>query len=183
MKLYIMRHGEVELNVRKRLNGRNDSELTQTGILETEAKRGEVRKLAIDQFFCSPLIRAKQTCDIVNENHTSVIYDDRLMERDTGHLMYMPSSIVDNEVFYDTSKEVIYGDCEGFGRIRQRVQSFLIDIDKKYEDKTIFIVTHLDTCRAFYSVINHVTEVSKIVAFHQGNSEIVVYELEKGDCK
>jgi len=179
MKLYIMRHGEVELNVKKLLNGRNDSELTKTGILETEGKRREVRKLDINQIFCSPLARAKQTCDIVNETHVPVVYDDRLMERDTGHLMYMPSSAVNNEVFYDTSKEVIYGDCEGFGSIRKRVQSFLTDSYEKYEDKTIFIVTHLDTCRAFYSVIYHVAEVSKIVAFHQGNSEIAAYEIGK----
>lgn len=54
MKLYIMRHGEVELNVKKLLNGRNDSELTKTGILETEGKRREVRKLDIDQIFVLP---------------------------------------------------------------------------------------------------------------------------------
>ena len=97
MKLYIMRHGEVELNVKKLLNGRNDNELTKTGILETELKRQEVRKLDIDQIFCSPLARAKQTCAIINETHVPVIYDDRLMERDTGHLMYMPSSTVEKE--------------------------------------------------------------------------------------
>lgn len=124
MKLYIMRHGEVELNVKKLLNGRNDSELTKTGILETELKRREVRKLDIDQIFCSPLTRAKQTCDIVNETHVPVVYDDRLMERDTGHLMYMPSSTVDNEVFYDTSKEVIYGDCEGLEVLEKEFNHF-----------------------------------------------------------
>ena len=71
MKLYIMRHGEVELNVKKLLNGRNDSELTKTGIIETELKRREVRKLDIDQIFCSSSVRNQHHHVSVATIHTT----------------------------------------------------------------------------------------------------------------
>ena len=37
MNLYVIRYGEVDLNVKKLLNGRNDSFLTENGI--KQAKR------------------------------------------------------------------------------------------------------------------------------------------------
>ena len=177
MRLYIIRHGEVELNVKKLLNGRNDSELTAKGIADTEKMKANIRNLKLDQIICSPLKRAKQTCEIINENKVPVYYDNRLLERDTGHLMYQSDTCVDAKVFYDPSKKLIYDDCEGFGSILDRVNSFLCEIKEKYPNQSILIVTHLDTCRAFYSAINHISDASKIESFHQNNSELVLYNI------
>lgn len=175
MKLYIIRHGEVELNVKKLLNGRNDSELTIKGINDTEKMKSIVMNLKLDQIICSPLKRAVQTCYIVNENQVPVHYDDRLLERDTGHLMYQPDTCVDSKLFYNPQKRIIYDDCEGFGSILDRVNSFLQEIKEKYPNQSILIITHLDTCRAFYSAINHIVDSSKISSFHQHNSELILY--------
>lgn len=35
---------------------------------------------------CSPLLRTRHTCDIINSNKTKVIYDDRIEERNCGVL-------------------------------------------------------------------------------------------------
>lgn len=39
MNLYVIRHGEVELNVKRLLNGRNNSCLTDQGITQAKKKQ------------------------------------------------------------------------------------------------------------------------------------------------
>lgn len=43
-----------------------------------------------DFVICSPLERAKRTCELVNVNGKDVIYDERIMERDCGEMEEKP---------------------------------------------------------------------------------------------
>ena len=45
-----------------------------------------MKDLDIDLIICSPLLRARHTCNIVNVNNIEVIYDKRIEERDWGTL-------------------------------------------------------------------------------------------------
>lgn len=59
MNLYVIRHGEVDLNVKKLLNGRNDSFLTENGIKQAKRASKEIKNTDIELVICSPLKRTK----------------------------------------------------------------------------------------------------------------------------
>lgn len=175
MNLYVIRHGEVDLNVKRLLNGRNDSSLTEKGFSQAEDAGKILKNKRIDLIICSPLKRAIQTCEKINLNNIPVIYDDRIMERNTNSLMYKPDSNVDLKIFYSPNNKVIYTDCEGLGNIIDRIKDFIQDLKKNYKDKNILIVTHLDVCKALFCYLNNEYDIDKIISFEQKNCEIKEY--------
>lgn len=48
MKIYVIRHGEVDVNIKNQLNGRNKSRLTEKGIKQAQNASIEVNNLDID---------------------------------------------------------------------------------------------------------------------------------------
>ena len=56
--MYIIRHGETELNVRKAFQGHSDSALTEKGIQQAKNHSNELQTYGIKQIICSDLPRA-----------------------------------------------------------------------------------------------------------------------------
>ena len=86
MELYIVRHGETLWNREKRLQGREDIELSEKG-REVARLTGEaLMDTRIDKIFSSPLKRAYETaCLIRNGRDIEIETDDRLRELSFGH--------------------------------------------------------------------------------------------------
>ena len=85
--LYIMRHGRTDWNDRRKLQGRTDIPLNAEGRRAAEQAREEYRDVALDICYCSPLIRAKETAQIVLHGRgIPVIPDNRLREMSFGTL-------------------------------------------------------------------------------------------------
>lgn len=79
--LYIMRHGKTEWNERHKLQGRTDVPLNEAGRAMAEAAREEYREVHFDICFCSPLVRARETAEILLRGRDIPIRtDDRLKE-------------------------------------------------------------------------------------------------------
>ena len=98
MNLILLRHGESEWNLKNQFTGWKDVSLTENGKKEALFAGHEITKLnlTIDKVFCSKLIRAKETCDIVcneiNYNFKKVVFDWRLNERHYGALQGLNKS-------------------------------------------------------------------------------------------
>ena len=83
--LYIMRHGRTDWNVRHKLQGRTDIPLNEEGRRMAEAAGEEYRDIPLDLCFCSPLVRARETAEIVLRGRDVPIQtDDRLREMSFG---------------------------------------------------------------------------------------------------
>ena len=85
MELYIVRHGETLWNREKRLQGREDIELSEKG-REVARLTGEaLMNTRIDKIFSSPLKRAYKTAQIVRmDRPIEIVRDDRLKEMSFG---------------------------------------------------------------------------------------------------
>lgn len=87
MRILAVRHGEVGMNVRERLSGWIDEELTERG-REQAAEVAE--KLAVESFetvYASPLKRAAETAGIIAARKPARrVLDARLRERNFGSL-------------------------------------------------------------------------------------------------
>ena len=81
--LYIIRHGQTELNTRQVLQGRSDSPLNETGIEQARKAAKRLRGIDFSHVYTSPLKRAVQTAAIVVPGIRPVA-DERLIEMDYG---------------------------------------------------------------------------------------------------
>ena len=66
MRLFILRHGQTDLNLARKVQGHMDVDLNATGIEQAEdlAKVVREKNLRFDAIYCSPLRRALDTCEI-----------------------------------------------------------------------------------------------------------------------
>jgi len=83
--IYVIRHGQTELNSRHVLQGRSDYPLNAQGVVQAETAANRLRGMGIvfDRVFSSPLIRAVQTARIIAPG-VPVEVDHRLIEMDYG---------------------------------------------------------------------------------------------------
>jgi len=82
-QVYILRHGETEWTLSKKHTGLTDIPLTKNGQKEAKLLGKSLRKLKFDHVFCSPLLRAKETCQIAGLDEF-VFYDSDLVEWNYG---------------------------------------------------------------------------------------------------
>lgn len=83
--LYIMRHGKTEWNAKHKLQGRTDIPLNKEGRIMAESAAREYENVHFDICYCSPLIRAKETTEIILKGRDiPIITDDRLIEMSFG---------------------------------------------------------------------------------------------------
>lgn len=177
MNLYIMRHGLTRLNKERKLNGQIDEDILEEGIIEAQEAKKIVEKLPLDVIYCSPLMRTKHTCEIVNSNHVPVIYDKRLMERTLGKIdgTYREENGFPDEKFFDYHYQFQIEGAEDLPTFFGRVHSFLEELkEKDYEN--VLIVAHGGVLRATYYYFNPIPEDGNIYRFFK-NCEMNQYKL------
>ena len=152
MDLYVIRHGQTATNVCKGMVGRKQIySLTENGEQQAISAREEVEKIDYDFVICSPLERAKRTCELVNSKGKKVIEDARIMERDCGEM------------------EV------------KTIWDFIEDIKQKYPNSRILIVTHNGVCRAIGAYFNGIPEDGNLSVYAHDNCQIKHYSIKEKD--
>ena len=175
MKIYVMRHGNTESNVLRIFNGRNDEDINETGIRQAEAARAVYEKLDIDLIVCSTMLRTRHTSQIVNTKNLPVIYDERLIERDTGEMTGKTVLGDFRDTYWNYYSDAY--DVEHVKELFDRVYPVIDEIKEKYSDKNVLIVTHNGVARAIYTYFNGIPEDGNILNIGAlKNCEITEYE-------
>lgn len=176
MEIHVIRHGQTATNAGQRMVGRKQVyALTEKGEEQARNARAEVEKLEYDFVLCSPLKRARRTCEIVNAKNREVTYDDRLMERDCGELEGKPREGFDYEHYWNYHYDF---DVNGMTPIKEFIQpiwDLLDEIKQKYPDKKILIVTHNGACRAIGAYFKGIPEDGDLNIYKHRNCEIKHY--------
>lgn len=85
MLLYVARHGETTYNAEGRIQGQEDTVLSQLGVRQAQSLAGALAERGIEVVYSSPLARAYQTAQAVAEAcRTPLRTDDRLKELHAG---------------------------------------------------------------------------------------------------
>lgn len=142
MNIYIVRHGQTNLNSERKVQGRNGEPLNETGILQAKdlQNKFETENIKFDFVFSSPQERAIQTAEISSK--MKPIIDNRLDVYDLGTADRLPITEVKlTGVVPDMS---IYDGVENVEDYKERIYSFINEIIEKYknEDVNILIVGH-----------------------------------------
>ena len=149
--LYIMRHGLTDWNVRHKLQGRTDIPLNGEGRRMAEEARERYRSIPLDICFSSPLIRARETAEIVLRGRDIPIRtDDRLAEMCFGEYEgienYFSDPTCPIHTLFQKPEEYTrsVGGAETFEELFARTGEFLQEeVDPLLEEgKDVLIVGH-----------------------------------------
>ena len=148
MKVYIIRHGQTDWNIIKKIQGQKDIELNKTGISQATEKIQIFNEYNFDLIICSTLKRAMKTAQILNsERNIPIIYTDALRERQFGELEGVISDF-DEDPMYDINTNLKEKNIEPVLDLYKRVSDLLNEVKEKYKDKKVLLVTHGGTSRA-----------------------------------
>ena len=130
--IFVIRHGQTELNSAHALQGRSDQPLNATGIQQAEEAGRALRRANVrfERVYSSPARRAVQTARIVSPN-APIHTDDRLLEMDYGpyegtDLRCPPPEIV--TFFSDFVHNPAPKGMEQLGEVVQRTGAFVEEI-------------------------------------------------------
>ena len=149
--LYIMRHGITDWNKKHKLQGRTDIPLNDEGRKMAKAAAGEYKDIHFDICYCSPLIRARETAQIMLDGRNiPIITDERLSEMCFGVYEGLENSfdIPDcpiNMLFYHPEKYTTPAEgAESLEELFARTGEFLNDavFEQVKSGKDILIVGH-----------------------------------------
>lgn len=149
--LYIMRHGRTDWNVRHKLQGTTDISLNDEGRRMAEKAAQEYRDVHLDVCWCSPLVRARETAEIVLKGRDVPIFTDvRLREMGFGSFEGVENSFSNpscpvNIIFqHPEDYTVSVGGAETFDELFARTGEFLQEVISPLLDQglDVLIVGH-----------------------------------------
>ena len=128
--IYIVRHGQTEMNHRKALQGRSDAPLDEIGIAQARSTAEKLMNIRFDRVYTSPLIRAIQTAKIIAP-YAEPVTEKRLIETDYGpyegcDLTQLPPEI--HTFFSDFVHNPAPDGMEQLSAVVARVGSFLEEL-------------------------------------------------------
>ena len=140
--IYIIRHGQTELNSRKALQGRSDFPLNPNGIAQAREAAAKLSGVSFDAVYSSPLVRAIQTAKILVPDAEPII-DGRLIEMEYGPYEGMGLDELAPEVlsfFSDFVRNPAPEGMEPLASVVRRAGAFLEERCRPGE--TVLISTH-----------------------------------------
>lgn len=153
-KLFLVRHGETELNSAERYWGRSDVKLSVAGIDQAERLRDRLAVEKIDAVYSSNLERALVTAEIIASRHQlAVITCAELCEVDFGQLEGLNFSEISQlypevaKLWAERSTKLKYPGGESLVEFNNRVSKFLSKLDKHTTGETILVVAHAGVLR------------------------------------
>ena len=179
MKIYYVRHGQTDLNLAKKMQGGGtEKELNETGISQAYNTKKELENVKYNLVICSPMKRAKQTAEIINEGRDiPIITDERIRERKLGKLEgHEITEEIEHQIWdYDLNYQI--PDGENLHDFEKRILEFFEDIKKKYPDKTVLIVAHGGVAKVIKAHLYGMPESRNLSDISMKNCEIIEAEI------
>lgn len=179
MTIFMTRHGQTDWNLQKRVQGKADIPLNETGIEQAKITSQKLKNEKIDLIICSPLKRAKKTAEIINEElHCPIIYEEGMAEREFGELEGKLTSEFDFDTFWNYQKDAKYERAENIREFFGRVYQTIDKIIAQYPGKNILIVSHGGVSVPVYCYFNGIPENDNLLDLCcLNNCEVVKYSI------
>lgn len=156
MKVYLIRHGETEENLKKTYYGDMDCGITDVGIKQAQKLNGVLKNIKFDKVFCSEKLRAKQTLQEIYHGEYEI--DKRINERNFGIFegkTYKEIQLTNNKEYdewINDWKSYPIDGGESFAQFYLRVKNFMEEL-KSQSYEYVLISTHGGVMGAIYTYI------------------------------
>ena len=153
MLIYIVRHGETNMNRDRILQGSFDTPLNADGINLAKITGKAIKGIHFDEAFSSPLSRSVDTIKILLEEsgntNTPINLDKRLQEVNVGDWTLCNLDDKSNpeyehihQFFKDPFSYLDVPNGENVYDVMKRTQDFIKELAKRDDDKTYLVGTH-----------------------------------------
>lgn len=148
-KYFLLRHGQTiyqKQNIEKiyPADSNDKLEITEEGKEKIKEQAEILKNKNIDIIFCSPFLRTRQTAEVVNKVlQKEIIFDERLVDMKMGEFAEKDTFVYDD--FFINKKLGFLERPEGgenWKDILERIESFFSDVEQKYQNKNILIISH-----------------------------------------
>lgn len=150
--------------------------ITDYGKEQIEKAAEELKDLGIDLIFCSVYHRTRQTAEIVTEKlKIKPVFDERLIDTGTG--VFSGKSFKEYEEFFKDKKERFtksVPEGESWNEVTERTNSLIKEIEERYQDKTILIISHADP---IWLMISYVRGLNQDEALTQRNYKEILPDV------
>ncbi len=183
MKIYVIRHGVTELNKKKIVNGEIDEPLAPEGIDQAKNLIQEIPD-NVTHIYSSPLIRARQTAEILSSVNRPLSLHEELTEIRIGNLAGKSWENMEKGLELKEKHRTVKFDYRPYGGesvrdVKKRLYEFLKKISGKHKDYEALIITHggiirvlnfLETGEVIYETEKHLAlvqiDVDRILKDH-----------------
>jgi broad specificity phosphatase PhoE len=183
MKLILIRHGETLSNKEKRIQGKSDVELSTVGIEQAHLLAISLKDYPIKAIHTSPLKRAMQTAEIINEFHRKELHIHQdLMEMDYGDFegISFKNIIAGEKDFIDkwmtNPASVKMPNGESLTQLQERAWRALKSIINK--DENALVVTHNFTIATIICRIKNIS-LNEFQSSLVGNASKTIVNYQK----
>ncbi|KOA77324.1 phosphatase [Bacillus stratosphericus] len=134
----LVRHGETDWNAAKRIQGRTDIPLNDTGKWQAEQTGLYLKDAHWDVVISSPLSRAKETAHLILQHvHAPLVIMDDFIERDYGDAEGM--SFEERQKLFPNKQ---YPNMEPLSALQDRMLEGIEKVRASYPDQRVLIVAH-----------------------------------------
>jgi alpha-ribazole phosphatase len=188
-EIYLIRHGETELNTEGVYYGWTDCGLSEKGVMQAEDLADILQDVGFDAVISSSLIRTVITAVIVSGfTPDEIIKDERLRELNFGDWEGMNHSEVGEkykeawENWSSDWKSAAPPKGESFMEMYSRVKNCIEAILKEYKGKRVLVVSHQGAMRIIPMILLGLPEEA-YWSFTAEQGKYSHYEIdEKGYC-
>jgi broad specificity phosphatase PhoE len=186
MKLLLVRHGETLWNKERRLQGHQDSPLTEDGKKQIAFLAEALKNEKIDAAYCSDLGRAIDSSKVILASHNlKAIQKRELRERSHGIVQGMTQKQADKEYpelqaqrkkskfNFRNPKGESYADAE------QRIKPFIQELLQKHLAQTVLLITHAGINRI---VLGQFCKLSSEEMMNLDQPHECIYVLENAEA-
>lgn len=152
---YIVRHGQTNWNILGRTQGHGNSDLTKKGLEQAKELADAIVDYPIDYIYSSDLGRAVQTAQIIaNKLNLDVKKTSALREMGFGIWEGLLIEEIKRDhldtynIWRNEPHLVNIEGGENLHIIKERTDKFIEELNKKYDNKHILLVSHSVTVRA-----------------------------------
>ena len=184
---YLIRHGETDWNVLKRLQGHEDIPLNAAGVKQAIALAQELQNVTFQAVYASPLSRAHETAKILNrERQHMIVTDPRLKEASYGtleglnreeYLEKIGAKLSERNVLHLLDKMSFKFDqtMESYLEVYSRVREFLDEVMGHHFGEQIAIVSHGGVIRSLIATLEKIDPLSIEVQ----NTGYVIFKVDQ----
>ncbi|MFD2443864.1 histidine phosphatase family protein [Bacillus sp. CGMCC 1.16607] len=175
--IYVIRHGQTDLNKEGRLQGRMGLPLNEKGIAQAEYLRDQLKTVKFDYVFSSPQERAIQTAEIATG--IKAVIDEKLDVFDLGEADGLKKDEVKIAGVVPDSN--VYKGVEDIHNYILRVYSFMNDLEVEYSEKEVNILLsgHRCTTGSIGAYFNGISVDRNILKFSSNNGKYSEYQFNK----
>lgn len=176
MKIYVVRHGQTDWNVKNRLQGNVDVPLNTEGIIQARNLSTLIKNIDFDVIFSSPLSRALDTAKIINKYHNvDLQVNDALLERNYGSIEGIYGNEYDKFLYWDYEVNCTDKNVESIQHFFDRIYKFIDYLKKYYSNNNILLVTHSGVNIAINCYFNGLRD--NLLSIQLDNCSYIEYEV------